>query len=347
MKIAIAGYYGFGNFGDELILSLLLRQIRKRMPTARVRILSADPAQTLQTHRAEAINRWNPLAVLWELFRSDLFVLGGGGLIQIQTSVRSLWYYLLLVVSARRLRCRVWIYGVGAEGTLSGWNAAFVRFALGGGSVVLTVRDRESKRILSGCGIDPARIHVSADPAFLLLGEIGKRPSAAGHGPVVLIPRAPVHPAHLETYRAIIKELQREFGGEIQGFLFQPDVESSLFETYFPDIQWFSYDFSKKNARLIGMKMLEESRLIVSARFHGCLLAMGLGRPFVGVGDSQKVGRFCAEWESSFIPWGATDVSAVGRWKSLQAVIGSTRDRDKLWEAHRRAEKIFETLHAE
>ena len=45
-KVAISGYYGFKNFGDELILSILTNRLKSQ--NADVTVFSVDPEFTEQ-----------------------------------------------------------------------------------------------------------------------------------------------------------------------------------------------------------------------------------------------------------------------------------------------------------
>ncbi len=82
MKIVVSGYYGFGNAGDEAILEAMLRDVRALAPAVRVVVLSGDPADTSARFGVEAVPRMNPGAVMRALRGADLFLSGGGSLLQ-------------------------------------------------------------------------------------------------------------------------------------------------------------------------------------------------------------------------------------------------------------------------
>ena len=92
-KILLLGYYGFGNAGDELILLSLLNEIKHITPETRITVLSNNPHKTSRDYGVRAVNRRNPLALVKEIWATDVVVLGGGGLLQDTTST-SLWRYL-------------------------------------------------------------------------------------------------------------------------------------------------------------------------------------------------------------------------------------------------------------
>ena len=102
-KVVISGYYGFDNSGDEAILMAMVKCFKKLMPEARLVVLSNNPVKTREMYGVKAVSRWQPLAILFELIGCDLFISGGGSLLQDVTSARSLRYYMTLMGIARRI----------------------------------------------------------------------------------------------------------------------------------------------------------------------------------------------------------------------------------------------------
>ena len=95
-RVALAGYYGFGNLGDELLLRASLEALERcGVGRDRVVVLSSVPAETSCILGADSVDRWNLSAVRGVLRSSDTLLLGGGGLFQDSTSLLScLWYQL-------------------------------------------------------------------------------------------------------------------------------------------------------------------------------------------------------------------------------------------------------------
>jgi len=168
MRIALSGYYGFGNAGDEAILAASLAGLRDRLPDADFVILSADPDATAVQHDVEARPRW-PLWSVWRTLRgADLLLLGGGGLLQDSTSALSLRYYLAVLRLARLTRTPYAIFaqGIGPlRGRMGRWaTARCMRRA-----AAITVRDQASAELLAEIGVARERIEVTADPALTLV----------------------------------------------------------------------------------------------------------------------------------------------------------------------------------
>lgn len=91
----LAGYAGYGNFGDEWITRELLRELDRRRPEGvELVVLTARPESAVEELGATGVGRFDLPAVLTALRHADLFATGPGGLIQDRTSPRTPLYYL-------------------------------------------------------------------------------------------------------------------------------------------------------------------------------------------------------------------------------------------------------------
>src|SRR5947208_2546495 len=119
MNILISGYYGFRNGGDEGVLAAILDHLEARLPAATVyTVTSGDAEYTERLHgtekrRVRAIPRQSPGPLLQAIRACDLFISGGGSLLQDATSLRNVVYYSTLIRLARMFEKPVMIYGQG------------------------------------------------------------------------------------------------------------------------------------------------------------------------------------------------------------------------------------------
>ncbi|HZD60116.1 MAG TPA: polysaccharide pyruvyl transferase CsaB, partial [Anaerolineae bacterium] len=164
-KVLVSGYYGFGNTGDEAILSAMIASLRGEIPGIEITVASSNPRDTERRYRVEAIPR-SFSAIRRTMKRSDLFISGGGGLLQDVTSMRSLIYYCSLLLLARIERVPVMIYGQGIGPIRRSISRYIVRLAISGTNVI-AVRDGGSKKLLEEIGVR-RDIIVTSDPALLL-----------------------------------------------------------------------------------------------------------------------------------------------------------------------------------
>ena len=81
LKIVICGYYGHGNFGDEAILRVILSKIQNLNPKAKICVLKTK----------------NLLYSVRDMVGADVFIFGGGSILQNATSDASLLCYLAII----------------------------------------------------------------------------------------------------------------------------------------------------------------------------------------------------------------------------------------------------------
>jgi len=164
MKLLLAGYYGVGNIGDEAMLRSLILSIKKDHPGSRISVLSADPAGTSKAYDVVSVHKYSFINVLKELKRSDAFILGGGGILQDVTSLRSLLYYLTLIASAKVLKKKVILLGQGIGPIRSKY---LLKWALKGTDLI-TVRDERSLKELTEIKAKPKKLVMTADISFMM-----------------------------------------------------------------------------------------------------------------------------------------------------------------------------------
>ena len=112
-EIVIAGAYGCGNRGDELMLENLLRDGRAAAPECAVTVLSHRPKETARRFDVDSLYYLNVPAIRRRMKSARALVFGGGNLLQDATSRRSLVYYLALLRKGKQSGCRTLLHGAG------------------------------------------------------------------------------------------------------------------------------------------------------------------------------------------------------------------------------------------
>lgn len=166
-KIAILGWYGSANAGDEAVLQSVVESLR-RAGHHGILVLSTNPTRTATSYGVDSVPR-NPLnpGTLRAVIGSKALVLGGGGLIQDSSSVYNLPLYALYVALARLRGLPVFGWGLGVGPLYTRLGRSLARFIFLS-SRFFSVRDAESARALRAAGVRDEEIRVSADPAFLI-----------------------------------------------------------------------------------------------------------------------------------------------------------------------------------
>ena len=79
-KITIAGYYGFENVGDDAVLESMLHDLRHALDDINVTVLSNNPLATEEQYSVQSILWTDFDKVYAAIEKSDLLIIGGGGL---------------------------------------------------------------------------------------------------------------------------------------------------------------------------------------------------------------------------------------------------------------------------
>src|SRR5690606_19537470 len=134
VRVAISGYYGFKNSGDEAVLKSILAALEAEGEAQGVRIepvvLSIDPAQTAAMHGVEAAHRMQPGELFRTLRGCDALISGGGSLLQDATSAKTIPYYTGVIRLAQLLGKPTYIYAQGIGPVQRGWLHPLIRGAM-------------------------------------------------------------------------------------------------------------------------------------------------------------------------------------------------------------------------
>lgn len=158
MKVAISGYYGFGNFGDEVVLSVLLNHLKDH----EVVVFSSDPRKTSFDNNVNCVYSFNMHTLSGVIKNSDVLISGGGSLLQDVTSLKSLLYYLWVIFTALRYKKKVIIFAQGI-GPVNNPIARFVTAKILKNCNYVSVRDEFSKNFLNSRGVE---CELLCDPVF-------------------------------------------------------------------------------------------------------------------------------------------------------------------------------------
>ncbi len=166
-KMLLAGYYGFGNLGDEAILEMTLKQILDITDRKNITVLSGNKTITSRKYKVNTIDRYNVLSILNALKSSDVLIFGGGSLLQDVTSKRSIYYYLFLIRLAKLMKNKIVMLSQGIGPIVNEKSIIAVKNTL---SLIdyITVRDNHSKEFLVSIGVDAKKIFLSTDPVINL-----------------------------------------------------------------------------------------------------------------------------------------------------------------------------------
>lgn len=174
-EIVIHGYYGAGNFGDDLILLSMLKSLLIRRPELKITVFSRNIYPIPGSSSCKVIPRFNKQEILEATGKADLVIAGGGGLLQDYSGFdlgdhfgerkKGINYYSLPLEIAYLQDTPTMLYAVGAGPFFRLNTCRYLKTLLPMINTV-TVRDPSSAEVLQE--IHPCSPEVTADPVVNL-----------------------------------------------------------------------------------------------------------------------------------------------------------------------------------
>lgn len=287
-KVVISGYYGFGNFGDEAILSLLIDKLKKMGHD--IVVLSSNPRKTSMEYFVNSINSFDLHQVSGLLKHSDVLISGGGSLLQDVTSLKSLVYYLWVIFSALRYKKKVLIFAQGI-GPIRNKIAQFVTAKMLKHCDYVSVRDHKSQKMLEWMGVDSDLL---CDPIFSL--DLPKAKSSGVLG-VQLREFATLNDNLLNKLaRQIVKEFHDK---KIEIYSFQDELDLHICRKFMRILNSLNPNIETEVVSVFSVEEIinKFSRLdyLIAMRFHALVVALKMGVKSIAINYDTKVEKLALE----------------------------------------------------
>lgn len=300
-NIAISGYYGYSNAGDEAMLSAMIDVLTQFDPQAHITVISGNPDDTKKRHGVDSVHRFHLTKISRALRECDLLISGGGSLLQDVTSWRSLYYYLSIVAMAKAFGKPVMLYAQGI-GPLRGKNARRAMRIIGNRVDMITVRDEGSRRELQRLGVTRPHIEVTADPV------LGIHPVSHTFGKTILSKNG------VRKKKPIIAFAVREWDSKNDYKKVLAEVTDRIYEEIDAQVLFLpmQYPGDVEAAKRIRNKshhkqgiFLEDEYtttellslvgnvdLLIGIRLHALIFAGVMQVPMIGISYDPKINRF-------------------------------------------------------
>jgi polysaccharide pyruvyl transferase CsaB len=278
--VLLCGYYGYGNLGDESILSVIIRELRARDPGVRICVLSANPKETAAFHMVDAIHRFDLVEIQRKMKKTKLFLFGGGSLLQDKTSNRSLSYYIHMLRMAKKSGAKIAVFANGIGPILREKNRIRVRDAL-------SLADTLSFRDIAS--LDFCRAHCPEkeprlvfDPVIL---ETGVNTGAKRKCFFAVIPKKTTSAGEEHLKRAIAYMIQEK--GLRPMFISLFDAEDGEYTKRLA--REFDAEYALCREAEVCMDYLSRAGFLLSSRLHGLVYATAACCPMLALTDDVKL----------------------------------------------------------
>lgn len=286
----MAGFYGYGNLGDEAILEMSLTQVLQITDKTHITVLSGNKEATASKHGIDTINRYNILSIIIKLIQSDAIVFGGGSLLQDITSKRSIYYYLLLIWLAKITNNKIIMLsqGIGPIINQRSKNAVAMTLKL---VDYITVRDKYSVELLESLKVDKEKIFLSADPVINITSTQNFAKDNTAKKKVCFAIRNFKNTDVSDKISEVAKMLvKNNIECYFIPFYFKEDL-SSIYEIESilkDDCIYFKENLSTHEA----FDIIKQMDLLVGVRLHSLIFAAAANVPFVAISYDYKVDHF-------------------------------------------------------
>jgi len=287
IDVLVLGYYGFGNLGDELLCTAVAALlVNSGVQKEHIAILSSSPKVTESITGIQSYDRWNFSTITSLMRRSKSLLLGGGGLFQDSTSVRSCAYYWWAVRMARICGTKVWAVGQ-SIGPLHTFLARFFAKDAFRNCTYSSIRDGHSADIMEQWHLPFARTPDLAMGSNIKCDFVRKN--------TLLINIRPGYPTLAKEVACISDRLADKEKLKILGIAFAAEDATEM-----ENIQKLC---SIKFEKIVIVRTIEDFKKVIlhgekgiGMRLHFIELLLLSGLPVCGAAYDPKVSSFCNDW---------------------------------------------------
>lgn len=299
-EIVISGYYGFANAGDEAMLAAMIEAFNDLEPNIGITVISGNPEDTKKRHGVKAVYRLNYPEIAKVIANSEVLISGGGSLLQDVTSNRSLYYYLSIMMLAKKMGKPVMLYAQGI-GPVRGSLAKGAMRHIGNMVDLITVRDEGSREELKYLRVNKPEVHVTADPVLAMhpvdkeIGRVILRKSGLeGAAPLIgICPREWKDWAH---YKQVLAEtadvLIQEFGARIVFLPMQWPDDFDVARKIAARMKKSAIVLPEEYTTTELLSLVGNLDMLIGIRLHALIFAAVMSVPMVGISYDPKIDRF-------------------------------------------------------
>lgn len=289
-RFVLSGYFGFKNFGDEAILSVLVAKLREYGHT--ITIISSDTKYTKSKFRfVRSVYTFNIRDLIGAIAKSDFLISGGGSLLQDTTSFKSLIYYLFVIFMGLILGKKVIIFAQGI-GPISNPVGQFLTGFLLRFCTYVSVRDVKSQELLKKWGVNSELL---CDPIFsTMIPEVQKEKRVA----VQLRNCATMNEDFIDRLAQSVVTSFPDYMIDI--YSFQDTLDLEVCNKFERAVRLLNSDI--RTTLFSGLtdeqtvSNIAKSEFMVAMRFHALIVGLLAGVKVLGINYDIKVEKLAKEF---------------------------------------------------
>lgn len=282
-KVLISGYYGFKNFGDEAILSVLVKHLK--FLNADITVFSGNPEFTQKTYDVTSINSFNLKNVFREVKNTDILVSGGGSLLQDVTSLKSLVYYSFIIALSLLFNKKVIIFAQGI-GPINNTFARKIIMKLLKQCDLVTVRDENSLELLKSFDV----------PAKLVCDPIYSAEILITHANAIGVQLREFKTMNLNILHKLAMLIINKFPDrKIKIFSLQKEIDLELCKRFETILKSFKPEIQTEIIEDNIINEISELEYFFAMRFHAVLAAIKAGVKTCAINYDIKVEKLAID----------------------------------------------------
>ena len=293
--VVICGAYGKGNEGDNTILSAMVEQLYHIDRELPIHVLSRNPAQTRSCAAVNSLYSFRLGKCRRILKHSELYISGGGTLMQDCTSTRSLLYYLYSIRQAKKAGCKVMLYGCGIGPISKDKNRLRTKRCLDRYADLICVRDSQSLNFLKDLGVSKPQIHLTADPALLAdAGDVNYLYSCGldSKERYALFSLRPWQGYEEKDFLHMVEYVYEKYKLVPVLYCMEPKRDLPVLRSLTKSLKCPYLILDADSDGKQALTLIKRMSLVISMRLHTLIFAAGQGIPMVGIVYDPKVSGF-------------------------------------------------------
>lgn len=289
-RIVLSGYFGFKNFGDEAILSLLVSKLQK--DKHRLTVISSNPDFTKKQYKhIRSIYTFKIYDIIGAIAKSDILISGGGSLLQDVTSLKSLLYYLFIIFIALVLRKKVIIFAQGI-GPINNEIGLFLTREILKHCSYVSVRDKKSFDFVKDLNTNAQLL---CDPVFSIgIPEVQKEK-------VLAVQLRDFKTLTMDFLDRLAQSVVKNFSDyKIEIYSFQDSIDLSVCQNFKNRLEMLNSDlnievfYNMTNEEILTG--LAKAQYVIAMRFHAIIAGLIAGAKILAINYDSKVEKISVEF---------------------------------------------------